>query len=331
MAQLELASAVASGDDERETPTTPVFARHDTFHPRFGWIRKGYMTALADPSAFLQEDAAVELGVGKNMVRAIRHWCHAFGVLRDAPAPEGRSNLSVPTNLGRLLFGSTPHSEEGLDPFLEDLGSLWLLHWSLLRDGGAATAWRFAFFHFAATDFTVDELTSALESHVAREFIGARYALSSLKKDASCLVRMYGELPRGGLVSEESIHCPFAELGLMRPTKDRKTYAFQTGTKAGLSNELITAACLEFAARRHRSARTVALSALARDIGSPGLSFRLTEGNLYAALEEVTADEPGLEIKEAGGVIQLVFDGAASDFAHRMALKHFDRAVRGVV
>ena len=52
----------------------PVFARHETFHPRYGWFRKAYVAATRDPHVFTSEDAPVRLGVGKNMVRAIRFW-----------------------------------------------------------------------------------------------------------------------------------------------------------------------------------------------------------------------------------------------------------------
>jgi hypothetical protein len=54
----------------------PVFARHETFHPRFGWLKKGFDLAKQDPDIFLREDAPVRLGVGKNMVSAIRYWCN---------------------------------------------------------------------------------------------------------------------------------------------------------------------------------------------------------------------------------------------------------------
>ena len=48
-----------------------AFARHETFHPRFGWFKKGYDLALGDAQVFLRDDAPVRLGVGKNMVRSL--------------------------------------------------------------------------------------------------------------------------------------------------------------------------------------------------------------------------------------------------------------------
>ncbi|MDF2212363.1 DUF4007 family protein [Arthrospira platensis NCB002] len=59
----------------------PVFARHETFHPRFGWLKKGFELANKDAGIFWAEDAPVRLGVGKNMVRSLRYWCQAFKIL----------------------------------------------------------------------------------------------------------------------------------------------------------------------------------------------------------------------------------------------------------
>lgn len=63
------------------TSVSPVFARHETFHPRFGWLKKGFDAALLDSGIFLRDDAPVRLGVGKNMARSIRYWCNAFKVI----------------------------------------------------------------------------------------------------------------------------------------------------------------------------------------------------------------------------------------------------------
>ena len=102
-----------------------VFARHETFHPRFGWLKKGFARASTDPEVFLRDDATVRLGVGKNMVRSIRYWCAAFKLLES----------DRPTDFGNQLLGSM-----GWDSYLEDPASLWLLHWKLLENPCSATA-----------------------------------------------------------------------------------------------------------------------------------------------------------------------------------------------
>jgi hypothetical protein len=101
---------------------SPVFARHETFHPRFGWLKKGFDKASEDNSVFSKESAAVVLGVGKNMVKAIKYWCIAFKVV-DETRNYGKF-IHNPTEFAQKLLG-----EGGWDPFLENPSSLWLLHW----------------------------------------------------------------------------------------------------------------------------------------------------------------------------------------------------------
>ncbi|KKK52150.1 hypothetical protein LCGC14_3107780, partial [marine sediment metagenome] len=41
---------------------------------RYGWLTKAVARVKSDPQIFAREDAMVAFGVGKNMVRSIRHW-----------------------------------------------------------------------------------------------------------------------------------------------------------------------------------------------------------------------------------------------------------------
>lgn len=300
----------------------PAFARHETFHPRYGWLRKGFIEARKDPHIFLRKDAHISLGVGKNMARSIRYWCHAFKLLAEDPESGSRRKASRTTSVGELFLGPN-----GLDPYLESPTSLWYLHWQLLREPCLATAWRYLFFGYAKPDFTVDELVSALTEHVRREHPGARAAASSLRKDASCIIRMYAMVPSRGAVSEETIQCPFAELGLVRPSADQRRSRFLSGRKRGLSDHLITATALEFAAAHQgHNVRTVALGRLLRDPGSPGMAFRLLEADLYGAFERVVQEEGGgLSLADAGGVVHLAFDAPPRELATEFIRRDYDR------
>ena len=298
-------------------PAGPAFARHDTFHPRHGWLKKAYELTLETPDLFTRDDAAVHLGVGKNMVRAIRYWAYAFGVLQSGTDAAGRT-ISAPTAFGRRLLDEA----SGLDPYLEDSASLWLLHWRLVNRPELATAWYYTFFRFARTEFSPRDLGVALREYVAREWPDARYADSSYDKDASCLVRMYGVQDNHGRPGEDTIQCPFAELGLLRLGAEPGTYGFVVGPKAFLPPRVVAAACLEYAARSV-GARTVALRRLLHDPGGPGMAFRLTESVLYASLESVAAEEPTLSVAEAAGVVHLAIDGEPLALAERLWTGHY--------
>lgn len=299
--------------------SSPVFARHETFHPRYGWLKKGFDEAIRDSEIFISDDAHVRLGVGKNMVRSIRYWCHAFGVLEfDENAP-GRSKPSIPSPFGQRLLGP-----EGYDPFLEDLGSLWLLHWQLLR-GGEATGWYYAFFRHTRPELSADDLVAGFQQTLESEFPGTSVAVSSLKKDALCVLRMYGDPPRRR-VSEETIQCPFAELNLLAPTGTPKTFAFRMGDKPGLSPELLTATCLEYAGIR-AEVRTIGIPTLLHGEESPGLAFKLTESVLYHALEQVVVARPDFGLSDTAGVIQLSFPKDWRSVRNQLVHLHYETAM----
>jgi hypothetical protein len=301
-------------------PVPPAFARHDTFHPRHGWLKKAYDLVDELPDLFTREDAAHQLGVGKNMVRAIRHWSFAFGILEPG-TDEHRHPVSRATDLGRNLLDEPT----GWDPYLEDPASLWLLHWQLVGRPEWATGWTYTFFRFGRADFTIRDLARAFGTYVEKEYAGARYAPSSYEKDASCLVRMYA-LPTGVRLGEESIQCPFAELGLLRPGAEPGTFAFAVGPKPSLPDEMIAAASAEFLLKRAGGARTIALHRLLHDAGSPGLAFRLSESALYGALEAVAERDPGLAVIESAGVIQLAITDHPNEVATRLWASHFAQA-----
>jgi len=299
-------SEFLASDEAAAGTARAAFARHETFHPRHGWLKKGYDAALKDPSIFTRDEAAAVLGVGKNMVRAIRYWCLAFKLL------EIQAGRTVPTRFGSTLVGPS-----GWDPFLEDLASLWLLHDALLATPSLASAWEYAFFIFAKPEFTAEEMVSALEEYAGREFPAARTVPASFRKDVACILRMYAGKPQRGLPSEESIQCPFVDLGLVTSGRSDR-FMFVQGDKPGLAPAIITATCLQYAHRAAPTARTISFSRLLRERGSPGMAFKLTESALYAALEVAADQEGDLGISDAGGIVQLTFGDSPQATARRL-------------
>src|SRR5262245_51975732 len=107
-----------------ERPTSVSFSGHETFPFRYSWMKKGVDAVSKQATLFSRDDAMTRLGVGKNMVRSIRHWCVGADVLEEHDGGSGRAASIRPSEFGRRLF-----SDEGWDPFLEDPATLWLLHW----------------------------------------------------------------------------------------------------------------------------------------------------------------------------------------------------------
>jgi len=279
----------------------PIFSRHETFHPRFGWLKKGFDKALKYPDLFRRKDAPVILGVGKNMVRAIRYWCNAFKVLIEEERGKKRLKHCVPSEFGSRLLDNG-----GWDPYLEDTASLWLLHWNLLKFPCQAASWFFAFNVFRHREFTSDDILSGLTEYKEVKFPDSRAVLSSLRKDVSCLLRMYVEHHQEGLI-EDTVNSPFMELGLIKQAGDSKHHQFNFNKKINLPAEIIVAVCLEYASLIGNQARTINISRLLYDIGSPGLVFKLTQSTLIEAIEEISLSLKQVSISDMAGVIQLSY------------------------
>ena len=98
------------------------FSGHETFPLRFNWLKKGVDSASDDPEIFNADRAIAQFGVGKNMVRAIRHWGLACGTLEDHPDAGGGYR---PTEFGLRVFGKkgmgpvSRRCRNGMAPALE--------------------------------------------------------------------------------------------------------------------------------------------------------------------------------------------------------------------
>ncbi len=112
--------------------------------------------------------------------------------------------------------------------------------------------------------------------------------------------------------TEDSLDCPFAELGLIRA--EEKGYQFGTGLKVNLPPEVVMAACLKFVAdgleEEVEGGGTVSLSRLLYEVNSPGLVFKLSESALSEAIERVALKRGEIRLSESAGLLQMSFSGS---------------------
>jgi hypothetical protein len=73
---------------------------HESFACRYAWLPKAARGLGANPELFSDDEKAmVDLGVGKNMVRSIRFWSHAAGVVADSDRGKKPTNAGVANKL----------------------------------------------------------------------------------------------------------------------------------------------------------------------------------------------------------------------------------------
>jgi hypothetical protein len=293
------------------------FARHETFTPRFGWIKKGFDAVAQDAEIFQREDAHIQLGVGKNMGQSIKYWCSAFKVIETIQTRDGRARAHGATTFGRKLL-----ADDGWDPWLENPASLWLLHWQLLKSPCQATAWRFVFDEFNSTGFTKDDIERALCDY--RDGLGLKFSDSSMEKDASCLLRMYVEQPQKKQITEETLDCPFVELGLIQPTGEARRFSFRIGAKLNLPPAVIVATALEYVGAIDPRQRTVSISSLTYSGGSPGLALKLTESAICHAIEEIHDISGDVSLAVSAGLVQMSFQEDPIKLSLKILNRYYD-------
>ncbi|MCY4122427.1 MAG: DUF4007 family protein [Acidobacteria bacterium] len=277
------------------------FSGHETFPFRYTWLKKAVDAAARDGCAFHADDAAVRLGVGKNMVASIRHWGVVTGMLEEGPGRcGGRVRQLRATDLGRSLLG-----DEGWDPFLEDPGTLWLLHWQIASRPAGATTWWWVFNQCPATVFTRGELLDALQAVVSQR--GAtRVTGATLKRDLDVFLRTYAPQGRRSTVLEDTLDCPLAELGVLRASSRDQTYALVRANHDTLPDGIFAWALAEHLVRQPARAQTVTLEHLAFGAGAPGRVFCLDEPGLLGRLDRIEAlTEGGVVFDETAGLKQV--------------------------
>lgn len=279
----------------------PMFARHETFHPRYGWFRKAYSFVAADGRVFVREDAPVRVGVGKNMVRAIRFWGLAAKLIEMDPRSSNRRACDlIPTPLGHALFG-----DSGWDRYMEDPGTLWLLHWLLLAPPSLLPVWWLAFNQFHAVEFTDDDLEAMLVVQLESTAEWVSPHPSSVKKDVSALLRTYAPAEQSGRNRiEDILDCPFRELNLIGRSPATNRYRFTLGEKPALPPAILAYAALDYIGRAGTRGNTITLARLADEPGAPGKAFKLSEGELLAALEAFVGETDALAMTNTAGAIQ---------------------------
>ena len=195
------------------------FRAHDTFFIRKGWLSKGMRCVQNKPDVFVAKDENPMdvLGLGANMVKALRYWLQAVGLTEE---PKSGKRIQTLTPLGESVFVH--------DRYIEEFGTLYLLQYKLASNASDATAWYYFFNEFNLSEFSRDDFVEQIQKYIKMSGDGESVAPRSLNDDFACIVNTY--LPRykssnQKISPENNIDCPFGELGLVDVlNKSKKTY-----------------------------------------------------------------------------------------------------------
>lgn len=267
-----------------------VFSGHESFACRYGWLVKLYHALADDPDLFADDDHAIlTLGLGKNMVKSIRFWGSAFGLTWQTKRQTLNTEFAH-----RLLDPQT-----GLDPYLEDAGTLWRLHWHIAVHAGLG-AWVIAVQDLLDARISRDRLIDLAESRAA----AAQRPISRNTAAAhiDIFLRTY-DWSRSdiGAAAEEGANSPFQELQLLETAHHNGALliSFNRGSKQDLKLGDLAFSLRDFWVGKAGGSTQLSVRTLQLDKRGPAAIFRLDEGSLHVMIEEL-AQQTGLTLASDG-------------------------------
>lgn len=256
------------------------FSGHETFVCRQFWLKKGYEYLLAQRS-FSDDDAVVHLGVGKNMTTSIKFWLKGFNIIDESDQL---------TEFGNFLL-------QGVDPYLEDTASLWLLHYSIIKSERVFIFNTF-FNQFLKekNEFTKLQLVAFLKRKTEEADL-KHFSDKTYDSDANVFLRTYNRTNDGKVDVEEETANLLVELNLIRPVSKldlegkhvEQWFKVVRENRAELPLPILAYAILD---NYGGEIKSLAFKDLLEGVNSPGNIFCITEKGLEDKLLALAADFP---------------------------------------
>lgn len=259
------------------------FRAHDTFFIRKGWLSKGIRSVQSNPNVFMGYSAdgvdkinpMDSLGLGANMVKSLRFWLQAVGLTEE---PSTGKKSQALTELGSIINKN--------DPYIEETGTLCLLHYKLCSNADYATAWHYFYNVFPLRSFSRDDFVTSLENYI-RMSDAETVVKRSLEDDFNCIIDTYvpREKRRATRVSpENNIDSPFGDLGLIE-IENRKTslYRKKSVGKTALPPLVALAAIADFS----NGEKEIQIGKILNEVNSVGKIFNLDTIALSSLLSDL--------------------------------------------
>jgi hypothetical protein len=275
---------------EKSEITKYTFSGHDSFQCRQLWLKKGF-DYVQEGKSFNDEDAVVQLGVGKNMVSSIRFWLKAFNII---------DNKDISTEFGKRLFDD----ENGYDPFLEDEASLWLLHYQLVKNSFASI------YSIIFNEFRKEKLFFNKETFVnyvkriSESNPELKFNENTVSKDFIVFANLYKNDPESKDV-EDSFSGILSEIELLKTTgkgKDEQFY-IENAERDKLPDAVVLFTILD----NSNYGNAISLNSLEFDLNSPGSIFALNRSGLMNKISEIVSEFTDITFTDQAGIKELQF------------------------
>lgn len=267
-----------------EKITKYSFSGHGNFYCRNLWLKKAY-DFLKEGGEFCNKDALLRLGVGHSMVNSIKFWASAFGITQED---------GVISELGEFLF-----SEEGADPYLEDLNSLWLLHYHLVKKGKASI------YQLFFNDIK-DGRRELSECKIKRDLL---YKIAKDKQTMPSDIVLINDirvLKNTYLANKKSENIEDDFMGLLHDlnlfeTNITKKIIIENSEKNSISEEVFLYSILDC----FKSRNSISVEEIISEKNSPGVVFCMSEEGVLIKLKKTVEKFSDIVLTKNAGVREL--------------------------
>ena len=282
-----------------------TFSGHDTFHCRHLWLKKGY-EFVKKGNKFSNEDAVLELGVGKNMVSGINFWMRAFGII---------DKDGILTEFAKYILDDT-----GKDPYLEDEATLWLLHYQLVTQNIASTySLIFNELRRERIEFTKDNFI-AFVLRKAEELNISQINKNTVAADFEVLTKMYIRTDAQSKDKEDTFSGLLTELNIIQEEKrkvDEKMtvfYSVPTDEKSLIPDEVLLFGILD----KDEFDKSISLYSIEQGKDQIGSVFAIGRTGLVNKIESITTNPKlkkfGIVFNDNAGIKELQFQKKPNKF-----------------
>ena len=246
-----------------------TFSGHGSFPCKTLWLKKGYDFVVSG-NDFNSPEAVVGLGVGKNMVASIRFWLKVFGITENDKM----------TWLGDYLFDEI----SGKDKYLEDIATLWLLHFNLVFSE-EATLYKMFFcgVQRERTHFEREQVLTYVKLRMAEAGKMTLFNENTVKKDIAVLLQNY-TLPRKPQ-SNEDFSSLLMDLDLIRQNSEGKGYYINVDGKRQVTKEVFLYGLLQL--KEEEGDNTISFDTIQERVG---LAFCMQDYETIEMLKQLASE-----------------------------------------
>lgn len=178
---------------------------HEKFVLREGWLNKGITQVRENPTVFMGKEGPDVFGIGNNMVKSLRYWLKAFGLIVE----KGTLGVTL-SDCGEVI--------KKYDAYFEDIFTLWVLHSNIVHNVEEATAWYLFFNNCDVEDMEKEQIVQILIRELNKYTNNMMFSEKSLRSDVDVILSMYGKVKEMVDPEDKNIS-PFAQLDLIKNTE----------------------------------------------------------------------------------------------------------------